>query len=102
MNHDPEDKEVHIPTTGRIGRLAQVIEKETDNQTLIAVMKDVEQYTLTADYAKKAAWIKTAIERLEKLVGREKLEKLCNSVVKGAVGLQHERKLRNWCKNPTL
>lgn len=92
LKHDSKDEEVHIPTTGRIGRLAQVIEKETDHQTLMAVMKDVEQYTLTADYAKKAAWIKTAIERLEKLVGREKTREIMKQCGKRCCGITTRKK----------
>lgn len=94
LKHDSEDKEARIPTTGRIGRLAQVIGKETDHQTLMAVMKDVEQYTLTTDYAKKAAWIKTVIERLEKLVGRGKTREIMKQCGKRCCGITTRKKAK--------
>lgn len=69
-------KQVAIPTGGRLGRLARAIEKETNREVLLKVMKDVNQYESTSDYATKAAWIKGAIERLEGLVGEEKSKKI--------------------------
>lgn len=94
MRHNSNDKKVNIPTTGRIGRLAQVIEKELGRQILLTVMKDVEQYTLTNDYSKKAAWIKTVIERLEELVGREKTREIMKQCGRRCCGVTTRKKAK--------
>ncbi|UCH32406.1 MAG: hypothetical protein JSV05_03240 [Candidatus Bathyarchaeota archaeon] len=94
MRHNSNGKKVNIPTTGRIGRLAQVIEKESSRQTLLSVMQDVEQYTSTNDPAKKAAWIKTAIERLEELVGREKTREIMKQCGRRCCGISTRKKAR--------
>jgi len=61
-----------IPKTGRIGRLAKIIENDTNRGVLFKVMHDVERYTSTSNYKQKAAWVRGAIERLEQEVGVEK------------------------------
>jgi len=94
LKHNSDAKKVNIPTTGRIGRLAQVIEKELGRQTLLTVMKDVEQYTLTNDYARKAAWIKTAIERLAELVGREKTREIMKQCGRRCCGVTTRKKAK--------
>ncbi len=66
-----KDKIDGIPSTGRIGRLAGIIERKAGKKTLHKVMRDVDQYTLTSNPSKKAAWLRVAIEQLEQLVGAE-------------------------------
>lgn len=101
MKHNSDAKKVNIPTTGRIGRLAQVIEKELGRQTLLTVMKDVQQYTLTNDYAKKAAWTKTAIERLDELVGREKTREIMKQCGRRCCGVTTRKKAKKLMQEST-
>lgn len=96
MGQNSKDEEVILPTTGRIGRLVQVIERETDRQTLMAVMKDVERYTETGSNAEKAAWIKTAIERLEALVGRDKTREIMKQCGRRCCGVTTRKKAKKW------
>lgn len=59
-----------IPKTGRIGRFAQIVEEETNQDIAEKVMQDAEHYK-SFNYPKKAAWWKGAVNRLEQLAGRE-------------------------------
>jgi len=66
-----------IPKTGRIGQWVKVMEKEVNQSVLENVMQNVDQFTSASDPALKAAWIKGAIERLEKSVD----EKTCINIM---------------------
>ena len=57
-----------IPKTGRMGRFAKIVEKETSQDTLLEVMQDSENYGAYKP-ARKAEWWRAAIGRLEKAVG---------------------------------
>ena len=78
-NKSNENQKFKIPKTGRVGRLARNIEKETNRAVLLKVMQDVEQFASTSDNAIKAAWLKGAIDRLEKLVDKETAVKIMES-----------------------
>lgn len=65
-----------IPKTGKIGNFARNIEKETDRSVVLKVMQDINQFESISDRVKKAEWIKRAIKRLEKQVGKEKSTKI--------------------------
>jgi len=75
-NKSNENQALRIPKTGKIGNLAKNIEKETNPNVLQKVMQNVEQFESTFDRVKKAEWIKEAIERLERQVGKEKSVKI--------------------------
>ncbi|KAA3646721.1 MAG: hypothetical protein DWQ07_10980 [Chloroflexi bacterium] len=59
-----------IPRTGRIGRFANIVEKEMDQDVFLRVLHDSDVY---ASYKppKKAAWWQAAVERLENEVGEQ-------------------------------
>jgi predicted ArsR family transcriptional regulator len=59
-----------IPTTGRIGRFAKIIEKELGTEILLKVMKDSDRYT-SFKAPEQAQWWSAAIERLSNEVGIE-------------------------------
>ena len=61
-----------IPTTGRVGRIARAIEKETDRATVEKVMLGVADCISTSSYPKKAKWVKGMIVRLESQIGPER------------------------------
>ena len=67
-----------IPKTGRIGRFAKIIKKDLGEDVLIEVMQDSNKYSLFKA-PKKAAWWKSAVERLEKGVGNEKAVEVMRS-----------------------
>ncbi|TKJ28651.1 hypothetical protein CEE39_09930 [bacterium (candidate division B38) B3_B38] len=79
INKSNENQKSKIPKTGRIGRLARNIEQETNRAILLKVMQDVEQFQSASDKTMKAAWLKGAIERLEKLVDKETAVKIMES-----------------------
>ena len=62
-----------IPRTGRIGRFAKIIEKELGEKVLLKVMQDSEKYS-SFTRPEQAAWWKSATEKLEKEVGKEKAQ----------------------------
>ena len=60
----------NIPRTGRIGRFAKIVEKGVDQDRFHRIMQDSEMYAgFKPD--KKAAWWKSAMDRLENEVGEE-------------------------------
>jgi predicted hydrocarbon binding protein len=63
------DDDLPIPRTGRIGRLAQIIEKETDKSTLYSILKDVHEFK-SYTYPQKAAYLKKVITQLENITGK--------------------------------
>jgi predicted hydrocarbon binding protein len=68
-----------IPRTGRIGRFANVIEKELGEKVLINVMQNSDKYDSFKPPG-KSNWWKRAVEILEKEVGQniaEEIMKLC-------------------------
>ena len=58
----------NIPRTGRIGRFAKIVEKEVDQASFLRIMQDSGTYA-TFKPDKKAAWWKSAIDRLENEIG---------------------------------
>ena len=69
---------IKIPTRGRIGRFARILEQETNKEVSEKVMQDADKYE-KGNYAEKAAWWRGAIERLEKEVGKETAIKIMES-----------------------
>jgi len=59
-----------IPKTGKIGRFANNVRKETNSTVFQKVMDGVEEFESTTDKAKKAKWMREAIKRLENTAGR--------------------------------
>jgi predicted hydrocarbon binding protein len=74
---------IKIPKTGKIGNLARNIEKETNQDIVLKVMQNVEQFESTFDRVKKAEWIKGTIKRLEQDVGEEKSSKIMENCGRG-------------------
>jgi hypothetical protein len=54
-----------IPRTGRIGRFAKIIEQKVDQDVLLGIMRDSDNYAALRP-GKKADWWRSAVERLEK------------------------------------
>ncbi|MFB0518822.1 MAG: DUF6144 family protein [Acidobacteriota bacterium] len=78
-NKSNDNQKSQIPKIGKIGRLARNIEQETNGAILLKVMQDFDQFQSASDKAMKAAWLKGAIERLEKLVDKETAVKIMES-----------------------
>jgi predicted ArsR family transcriptional regulator len=70
-------EKVLIPRTGRIGRFAKIIEIELGEKILLKVMQDSEKYSSLRKY-EQAAWWKSATDKLEREVGKEKAERIMN------------------------
>ncbi len=64
-----------IPRTGRIGRFANIIEKEHGEKVLIKVMEESDRYN-SFKIPEKSNWWKNAVERLEKEIGQNKAEEI--------------------------
>jgi predicted hydrocarbon binding protein len=89
-NKSNKNQTSEIPTTGRIGRFAKIIEKKYDRDIVEKVMQDSDKYE-SFNYAEKAAWWKGAIERLEKEVGKETAIKIMESCGRKCCGLGHRK-----------
>ena len=90
-----------IPRTGRIGRFANIIERELGEGVLLKVMQDSENYK-SFKAPKKAAWWKSALGKLEEEVGnRETVEimKLCGQRCCGQGTRKSARKLMEESKS---
>ena len=67
-----KDQKYHkTPKTGKIGRFANNVKKETNSIVFQKVMDGIEEFESTTDKAKKAKWMQEAIKRLENTVERE-------------------------------
>ena len=75
-NKSDENQALRIPKTGQIGNLARNIENETNRSVVLKVMENVDKFKSASDRAEKAEWIKEAIKRLERQVGKEKSVKI--------------------------
>ncbi len=60
------------PTTGRIGRLARQVLKQTDRATVTEVFRDWKQYRSQMTKRAGSEWIETVMYRLEEKAGEEK------------------------------
>lgn len=89
-----KSKKINIPTSGRIGRWAKMIEQETNRETAEKVMKDADQYLSTSNYSKKAAWVHKALQRLKELVGTEKSATIMKKCGKKCYGLTSRKKAK--------
>ena len=84
-----------IPRTGRIGRFANIIERELGNEVMLKVMFDSPNYR-SFKAPEKAAWWKSALLRLEEEVGNEgtiEIMKLCGQKCCGQGTRQSARRL---------
>ena len=61
MKSDENQISAKIPKTGRIGKFAKIIEKETNQDVLLKIMQDSDKYE-SFDYAEKVAWEKQFFE----------------------------------------
>ncbi len=95
MTEDKLDGRPGIPRTGRIGRLAKIIEKETDQNIALQVMHDVDQFESTSNYATKAAWLRKAVERLEELVGKETTRKIMENCGRQCCGQTYRKRAQH-------
>lgn len=75
-NKSLENQALRIPKTGKIGNLARNIENETNRSVVLKVMENVDKFKSASDRTKKAEWIKEAIKRLEREVGKAKSVKI--------------------------
>ena len=71
-NKSNRNQALQIPKTGKIGRFANNIKKETNPAIFQKVMEGIKEFESTTDKAEKAKWIREAIERLETSAGKEK------------------------------
>jgi len=79
-------KKPHIPKTGRIGRFAKIVEKKADQETFENIMENSPEYD-SYKAEQKADWWKSAVERLEKELGKEtalEVMRTCGSKCCGA------------------
>jgi hypothetical protein len=93
MNFDNDSVEAQvsrIPKTGRIGRFAKIVEKETCQEAFLAIMQDSESYK-TYKPAERAAWWCRAMERLEQAIGEENAIEIMKSCGRKCCG-QGQRK----------
>ncbi len=65
----------NIPKTGRIGRFAKIIEKELGEKVLSKVMQNSNKYA-SFKVPEQSLWWKSAIEKLEKEIGKDKAENI--------------------------
>jgi hypothetical protein len=83
-----------IPDTGRIGRIARAIKKETDQDTLEKVMMGVQDCVSTSDHSKKARWTREAMGRLEELAGKEKCKRIMESCGRKCCGVTSRKRAK--------
>ena len=82
-----------IPKTGRIGRFAKIIEKETNQDVLIKIMEDSDKYNLY-NSSKKADWWKDIINRMENEIGTDKTKEILSICGSRCCGKGHRKTVR--------
>jgi Family of unknown function (DUF6144) len=86
-----------IPRTGRIGRFAKIVEKTTNQESFVRIMKKSDEYAKLKP-VKKAFWWKKAIERVELELGKDtaiEVMRTCGSKCCGNGQRKTARKLMN-------
>jgi predicted hydrocarbon binding protein len=79
--------------SGRIGRFAKMIEKETNPKTVDKIMKGADKYEKSS-YAEKAKWWNDAVTRLEKEVGKKGAIKIMQSCGRKCCGLTSRKRVK--------
>jgi len=79
-----------LPITGKIGRFARILEKDTTKDTAIKIMKDSGKYE-SYNKSEKAAWWKETMERLEKTIGRKKAIKIMEACGQKCCGVKNRK-----------
>jgi predicted ArsR family transcriptional regulator len=82
-----------IPTTGRIGRFAKMLAKETNQKTVEKIMKDTDKYE-KMNYPEKAGWWNETIKRLEKEVGEKSAVKIMQSCGRMCCGMTSRKRVK--------
>ena len=82
-----------IPTSGRIGRFARMVEKGTNRKTVEKIMKETDQYE-KKNYAEKAAWWNETINRLEKEVGKKSTIQIMQSCGRMCCGITNRKRVK--------
>jgi hypothetical protein len=80
-----------IPTSGRIGRFASILGKETNRDVVEKVIKDADKYD-SFNYAEKADWWNKAMQRLEKLVKKPTAVKVMGNCGRKCCGLTYRKR----------
>jgi predicted ArsR family transcriptional regulator len=88
-----------LPTTGRLGRIARAIERETDRKTAEKVMRGVEGCVSTPSYPSKAKWVREMIIKLEDSVGPEKTKVIMESCGRKCCGVTSRKRARQCASN---
>jgi hypothetical protein len=82
-----------IPTTGRIGRFAKMLAKETNRKTVEKIMKDSDKYE-KLNYPEKAKWWNETINRLEKVTDKKSTIKIMQSCGRMCCGLTSRKRVK--------
>ncbi len=69
----------HVPTSGRMGRLAQLIEQEAGREILLEVMQDGDKFEAISSSQRKAAWVRAMIQRLDRMVDPQTATRIMNA-----------------------
>jgi len=84
-----------IPITGRIGRFAKILKKETNENTLVKIMRDSDKYE-SFNGTKKAAWWRDAMVRLENELGRDNAQETMLACGQKCCGETHRKLARQY------
>jgi hypothetical protein len=91
-----------IPTTGRIGRFARALEKETSRKLVEKTIDNPDTYLKYNNIEKAAWWLKT-MENLSKSIGKDKLAKVMHACGSKCCGITSRKRAKLcWAQSKTL
>ena len=84
-----------VPKTGKIGRFAKILKKETNENTLVKIMRDSDRYE-SFNNTKKATWWRDAMVRLENELGRDNAQEIMLACGQKCCGESHRKLARQY------
>ena len=91
-----------LPTTGRIGRFARALEKETSRKVVEGAIDDIDAY-LKFNNAEKAAWWLKTMENLRKSIGKPTLIKVMQACGGKCCGITSRKRAKlYWSQSKSL
>jgi Zn-dependent oligopeptidase len=93
---------VKIPTTGRIGRFARALEKETNRKIVEQTINNLDDY-LQFNNKEKAEWWWKTIQNLEKSIGKPTLSKVMQACGSKCCGITSRKRAKlYWSQSKSM
>ena len=94
---------LEIPTSGRIGNMAEQIRLKVGDPIMLEVIEEHQLFEATSNYSKKAAWMQEAMRRLDGLTGETTAREIMQECGRACFGPKNSVEARKiWKKSSSL